>query len=210
MSKTVFAFIEEPPFVWSNGKCWPKGCDAEVAAAVLALMGMADAEHRLVTFEELLPGVAEGRWSFNTPLFVTPERQQLVRFSRAVWALPDGLLVRRSDTTRYGTYEDIAADESAILGVVRGQVQAETARRAGIPDNRIIAFDTPEDIVSALRGGRVCAYASVAMAHRGMLARSSDASLAIRDLGDRSSIGGEPALGAYSFSKANGSLRCGL
>jgi polar amino acid transport system substrate-binding protein len=63
--------------------------------------------------------------------------------------------------------------------------------------------------VAALREGRVSAYASVAMAHRGMLARSPDTALAISDLGDghlQSSAGGEPALGAYSFSKANESF----
>lgn len=205
MDNVVFAYIEEPPFVSDRGSDWPGGCDAEVAAAVLRIMGVSGAEHKLVTFQELLPGVLEGRWTFNTPLFMTEERAIAVRFSHPVWGLPDGLLVRQQDQKVYRTYEDVAKDGDAYLGVVQGQVQAETAIKAGIPESRIIAFKTPEEVIIALQSGRVVAYASVAVAHR-QAVELSHSSLVLSDLGKKrhkDRAGHTPALGAFSFSKRN-------
>jgi polar amino acid transport system substrate-binding protein len=199
----TFAFIDEPPFVSPSGGAWPEGCDAAVAAAVLKRMGVAAAEARLVTFAELLPGVVARRWSFNTPLFITPERAAQVRFSRPVWALPDGLMTLRSNASRAGTYEAIAADPDATLGVVDGQVQASTARLAGIPDERIVHFPAPEAVVAALLDGAVSAYASVAMAHRGYAERTGDGRVCFSTLGAAEhggKAGSMPARGAFSFA----------
>ncbi len=107
----------------------------------------------------------------NTPLFITAERQALVRFSRPIWALPDGLLSLASDRMKTATYDSVAADQTLTLGNVTGQVQAETAISAGILTERITAFATPEIAVAAVLAGEVSAYASVVMARRGFLER---------------------------------------
>jgi polar amino acid transport system substrate-binding protein len=199
----VFAYIDEPPFVSPGGGAWPNGFDAALAARVLKAMGIADATAKLVTFAQLLDGVAAGAWSFNTPLFISDERKKLVRFSQPVWGLADGLMMRSADAARFATYEQVAAADGARLGVVAGQVQAETARRAGIPDERVVGFATPEETVAALRAGAIAAYASVAMAHRGFLARNPDPGLAYSNLiapEFSGAAGSAPALGAFSFA----------
>jgi polar amino acid transport system substrate-binding protein len=199
----VFAYIDEPPFVAPAETPWPTGCDAEVAALVLEALGIDAPEARLTTFAELLPGVAAGRWAFATALFITEQRSRLVRFSRPIWALPDGLLTRSDDVSRLGTYEAIAADATARVGAVRDQVQAQTALGAGVPRARVIGYPTPEAVVAALLDGEVDAYASVATAHRGLLGRHPDPRLAISDLGDpkhAGRAGSDPALGAFSFA----------
>lgn len=207
MTPVTFAYIDEPPFVSPAPEGgWPRGCDAEVAATVLKRLGVRSPRAVAVSFADLLPGVAAGRWTFNTALFMTEERRKQVRFSRPVWALADGLLVRAADRGRFATYEDIAADEAARLAVVAGQVQAETALKASVPMARVLAFDGPEEAVRALREKRADAYASVAFAHRGLLARRPDPALAISDLAapeHRGRAGSTPAYGAYSFSTRN-------
>jgi polar amino acid transport system substrate-binding protein len=180
----IFAYIDEPPFVAPAETPWPTGCDAEVAALVLDALGIDAPEARLTTFAELLPGVAAGRWTLATALFVTEQRSRLVRFSRPIWALPDGLMTRCDDLSRLGAYEAIAAHATARIGGVRGQVQMQTARTAGVPRARVIGYPTPDAVVAALLNGEVDAYASVATAHRGFLARHPDPRLAISDLGD--------------------------
>ena len=200
----VFAYIDEPPFVSPGDGAWPDGFDAAVAARVLKAMGIGDATARLVTFAQLLDGVAAGEWNFNTPLFISDERKKLVRFSQPVWGLADGLMMRSADAGKFATYEQVAAAEGARLGVVAGQVQAETARRAGIPDARIVRFATPEETVAALRADAIAAYASVAMAHRGYLERNPDPGLAYSNLMAREFVGlagSAPALGAFSFAQ---------
>jgi polar amino acid transport system substrate-binding protein len=199
----TFAFIDEPPFVSPSGKHWPEGCDAAVAAAVLERMGIRSVEARLVTFAELIPGIAARRWSINTPLFMTPDRATQVRFSRPVWALPDGLMTLKGNAASAETYEAVAADPDARLGVVDGQIQALTARSAGIPDERIIRFSSPEAVFAALLNGEVSAYASVAMAHRGYLERTADERVCFSNLGlaeHKGKAGSIPAYGAFSFA----------
>lgn len=210
-AKIIFAYIDEPPFVSPGDGDWPDGFDATLAAHILRAMGIADARARLVTFAQLLDGVAAGEWSFNTPLFLSDERKQVVRFSRPVWGLSDGLMMRSADARRFKTYEQVAAAERARLGVVAGQVQFETARRAGIPEARIDRFPTPEEAVEALRSGAIAAYASVAMAHRGFLARNPDPALAYSNLKEpefAGSAGSAPALGAFSFAPGPNSFAC--
>lgn len=199
----IFAYLDEPPFCApaANG---PVGCDVEVAFAVLRAIGVERVETRLVTFAELLPGVAGGAWQVNTPLFVTEERAQLVDFSRPVWSLADGLMVQAGNPKRLTSYRALAAHADARLVVVADQVQEQRALSAGLDPARVLRVATQAEAVAAVRDGRADAYASVAMAHRGFLSAPPDAGLAVVDFGAE---GGAAAAGAYSFSKTNIDLR---
>lgn len=204
----VLAYLDEPPFCAPGPDGRPVGCDMEVAFAVLAAIGVRRVEARLTTFADLLPGVAAGTWTLNTPLFVTPERSRLVDFSRPVWSLADGFMVRAGNPRNLTSYEAVA-DGTAVLGVVADQVQEQSGLRAGIPRDRIRRFATQQDAVTGLLDGEVDAYASVAMAHRGYLRGSPDPRLTVVDFG-ASDTGGEgtrAAYGAYSFAKSSGALR---
>lgn len=205
--RVVLAYLDEPPFCAPGPDGRPVGCDMEVAFAVLAAIGVKRVETRLTTFADLLPGVAAGAWSLNTPLFVTPERSALVDFSRPVWSLADGFMVRAGNPKNLNSYEAVA-DGTAVLGVVADQVQEQSGLRAGIPANRIRRFATQQAAAAALLDGDVDAYASVAMAHRGYLRGAPDPRLAVVDFG--ASNGGEGALaayGAYSFARSSAALR---
>jgi polar amino acid transport system substrate-binding protein len=199
----IFAYLDEPPFCAPapNG---PIGCDVEVAFAVLRAIGIEGIETRLVTFAELLPGVASGAWQVNTPLFVTEERARLVDFSRPVWSLADGLMVRAGNPKRLISYRALAAHVDVRLVVVADQVQEQRALAAGLPPARLLRVATQPEAVAAVRDGRADAYASVAMAHRGFLRAAPDARLAVVDFG---ADGGAAAEGAYSFAKSNADLR---
>jgi len=90
---------------------------------------------------------------------------------------------------------------------VTGQVQQQAALDAGVPPDRILEFPTQIAAVDGLREGRIDAYASVAMAHRGFLSQNPDDRLAVVDLGSSDGAGSVPALGAYSFSLSDATLR---
>jgi polar amino acid transport system substrate-binding protein len=199
----VFAYLDEPPFCApaANG---PVGCDVEVAFAVLHVIGVERIETRLVTFAELLPGVASGAWQINTPLFVTEERARLVDFSRPVWSLADGLMVRAGNPKRLTSYGALAVHTDARLVVVADQVQEQRALSAGLDPKRVLRVATQPEAVAAVRDGRADAYASVTMAHRGFLRAAPDARLAVVDFG---ADGGAAAEGAYSFAKSRADLR---
>ncbi len=79
--KVTIAYIEEPPFGWTEPDSTPTGADIDLADAVLRAIGVARIEHHLTSFSELLPGVEAGRWDMNVPLFVTRERANMVAFA---------------------------------------------------------------------------------------------------------------------------------
>lgn len=198
----VFAYLEEPPFCFQGDDGQPCGSDVELFAAVMEAMGIHEFETRLTEFADLLPGLADGRWTVTTPLFISVERQRFVDFSHPVWALADGLLTRQADGSRLTGYEAVAADGRARLVVVADQVQEQSGLAAGIPDHRVIRVATQEDAVLMVKSGRADAYASVAMAHRGFLTRHPDPDLAVVAV-----AGASPAQGAFAFAKSSGDFR---
>jgi polar amino acid transport system substrate-binding protein len=199
----IYAYLDEPPFCAPTAD-GPVGCDVEVAFAVLRAIGIERIETKLVTFAELLPGVAGGAWHINTPLFITEERARLVDFSRPVWSLADGLMVQAGSPKRLTSYRALAAHADARLAVVEGQVQEHRALAAGLAPARVLRVATQPEAVAAVRDGRADAYASVAMAHRGFLRAAPDARLEVVDFG---ADGGAAAEGAYSFAKSNAALK---
>ncbi len=199
----VFAYLDEPPFCWLGVGGTAQGCDVELATAAFRALGITEFEQQLTTFAELLPGLASGRWTITTPLFVTAARRQLVDFSRPVWALADGLLVRARERVRLTGYRAVAA-AGARLVVVAEQVQEQAGLSAGIAPERMIRVATQEEAVAAIRAGEADAYASVAMAHRGYLAREPEAELAIVNVPASESV---PAAGAFAFGKQHAALR---
>jgi polar amino acid transport system substrate-binding protein len=197
----ILAILDEPPFCWLEPDGAAAGCDVEVALSVLRLAGIQSVAVQQVTFAELIPGVVEGRWHLNTAMFVTDVRRRQVRFTRPIWIVPDGLIVRSSDAARFTSYRDLGADSTARLGVVVGQVQGDSARRAGVPDERLARFATQDDAVQAVRRGDVDAAASTAIGNRALLARMGDPKLDLIDLRPATDDGPQPVpLGAFSLS----------
>ena len=203
----VVAILDEPPFCWLEADGTAVGCDVEVAAAVLRRAGIRSVAYRQVTFAQLIPGLTAGRWQLNTGMFITDARRQQVRFTRPIWAVADGLIVRRVEAGRFTSYRGVGVDAHARLGVVVGQVQGDSARQAGVPHERLVSFATQDDAVRAVRRGEIDAAASTAVGNRALLARIDDPTLVAVDL-QRSTDGRRQpvAVGAFSLSITQAAL----
>jgi polar amino acid transport system substrate-binding protein len=205
--RTVFAYLQEPPFCALDETGEAIGCDVELARHILSALGVERVDFVRTEFAELLPGLGDGRWTMTTGLFITPERARHVAFSRPIWALPDGLLVAAGNPKEIRDYGSIARDPSARIGVIRDQVQHRSALAAGIPNARAVIYATQDEAAEAVRNGAVDAYASVAMAHhgylahRGYLAKTGDAALEVVE------VGGGAQQGGFAFSLANDGLQ---
>jgi polar amino acid transport system substrate-binding protein len=199
----VIAYIEEPPFAATvDGQ--PSGSDIDVARAILTRMEVRSVELKKVEFPDLLPGVAAGRWTMNTALFITPERAKTVTFSNPIWALVDGMIVRAGNPKRIASYRSLATSD-ARLGVVKDTVQVAAAKAADVPTNRIVEFGAQEEIIAAIKQGRVDAYANTALGQRGLLASLKDPDLALAEPFEPPMENGraKAGFGAFSFNKAN-------
>ena len=199
-----FAFLQEPPFCFTDETGKVLGCDVELARMVCDELGMTDFQPVEAEFAELLPGLNAGRWTMTTGLFVSAERERTVDFTQPIWSLNDGLLVWNGNPRGIVGYQSIAADAKTTLGVITDQIQHQTALENGVAPERISLFATQAEAAEAVANGKVHAYASVAMAHRGYLARSPDAPLEVVDV---PIIEKQPAFGAFALAKSNADLR---
>jgi polar amino acid transport system substrate-binding protein len=202
--RLVFAYLEEPPFCYRDHDDVVRGCDVELGRVLATMAGSAAFHPVEAEFAQLLPGLLDERWMMTTGLFVTDERRSRVAFSRPIWALHDGLLVRAANPKGIAGYGSLGRDGSAVLAVIADQVQHATALRLGVPTGRIRLFKTQNEAAAAVAAGDVDAYASVAAAHRGYLANQPDAQLTVVDVPIEEQ---PPAFGAFAFAKESGGLR---
>ncbi|GLS17905.1 ectoine/hydroxyectoine ABC transporter substrate-binding protein EhuB [Labrys miyagiensis] len=201
---TRFAFLIEPPFCDRMSDGTVTGCDVELARTVLALAGAEDFQPAETEFAQLLPGLVDGRWRMTTGLFATAERRRLAAFSRPIWALPDGLLVRKGNPLRLTGYRSLARTPGSILAVVRDQIQHRSAVALGVPQDRIQVFETYASAASAILNGRAQAYASVARAHGGFIDGAGALDLEVVTIGAAEK---EPAFGAFAFNLDDDAFR---
>jgi polar amino acid transport system substrate-binding protein len=197
--KVRIAYIEEPPFYWTDESHLVKGADIELAEVVLRAIGVTSIEYQLTTFEELLPGVQAGRWDMNVPIFVTPERAKNVAFSVPVWSLGDGFLVLHGNPKALTSYESVLTRGDALLGLIPGQVQFDAARAAGVGDSQIVIFNSQPEAAAALLAGKIDAFAATAVGNH-VIANANPKFEAVPFM--RSKDVNTP-VGAFSFSKSN-------
>jgi polar amino acid transport system substrate-binding protein len=200
--KVRIAYLEEPPFYWTGEDRLVTGADIELAEVVLRAIGVSSIEHQLTSFEELLPGVQEGRWDMNVPIFVTAERAERVAFSVPVWALGDGFLLRQGNLKALTSYAAVAARTDARLGIVAGTVQLDSAKSVGVTDSQIVAFKGQTEAIDALLAGKIDAYASTAVGSRVLANANQELEVVVHE----KSKDGRAPVGAFSFSKSNADL----
>jgi len=205
--KVTIAYIEEPPFGWTEADNRATGADIDLAEVVLRAIGVTRIEHRLTTFSELLAGVEAGRWDMNVPLFVTPERANLVAFSVPVWAIGDGFLVRAGNPKALTSYASLAKRGDARLGIIAGQVQRDSARASGVSEDQIAIFEHQADAIEAVRSGAIDAYASTALGNRILVDRIGSSMLeAVEHKSEANREQQERPFGAFSFNRGNSDL----
>ena len=108
-----FAFLQEPPFCFTDGSGNLSGCDAMLAQKLCQMLEL-DAFSAVETeFANLLPGLVDGQWDITTGLFISDERKKHVDFSRPIWVLQDGLLVAKGNPRDFTGYRSIAGDPAA-------------------------------------------------------------------------------------------------
>ncbi|MEM7214408.1 MAG: transporter substrate-binding domain-containing protein [Pseudomonadota bacterium] len=198
-----FAYLIEPPFNFRNDHGKVVGCDVELARFVFSEIGE-DFEPIETEFAELLPGVASGKWKMTTGMFATEERRLVASFSKPIWALPDGILVRNGNPLGLTGYRSIAEISDCNLAVIRDQFQHRSALEFGIPENRIRVFETYKEAASAVESGNADCYASVGRAHTGFLEqnRDFDGETIIVPAEEK-----EPAFGCFAFNRTDDALR---
>lgn len=202
-----FAYLIEPPFNFRTETGKVVGCDVELAREAFAIAGITNVRFIETEFADLLPGLEENRWDMTTGLFDTPERRKVAAFSRPIWVLGDGFLVKKGNPKNISGYASAAANPACTIAAIQGQLQHSACLDAGVPDNRLLMCETYEEAAQAIMHGRADAYASVAVAHSGFLEQHPGLELDIVcvSTGER-----KAAVGAFAFRKEDESLRVAI
>ncbi|RVU33766.1 transporter substrate-binding domain-containing protein [Hwanghaeella grinnelliae] len=198
-----FAYLIEPPFNYRTNDGHVTGCDVDLARWLFEELRIGRFEPVETEFAELLPGLSDGRWRMTTGLFGTDERRAHAAFSRPIWALPDGLLVRKGNPSALTGYRSVADNDTCILAVIRDQFQHRSAQAFGVGDARIRIFETYTEAATAVLNGEVDAYASVARAHDGFIQRHPawDVEPIIVPFNEK-----KPAFGSFAIAKGDHEL----
>jgi polar amino acid transport system substrate-binding protein len=163
------AYVEEPPFYSTGADGHATGSDIELAEVILRSIGASTIEFIPTSFGELLPGLEAARWDMNVPIFVTHERALRVAFSIPVWSLVDGLVIRSGNPKELTDYASFGPETDAILGVIPGQVQLESALAAGVPHAQLREFENQPAAIASLLAGEIDAFAATAVGNRSVV-----------------------------------------
>lgn len=202
-SKKIYvAYVDEPPFYWTEKDGTVKGSDIELIDKILREIGFSSVEYHHTTFEKLLPGVQSASWDINVPIFITAERKEKVAFSIPVWALGDGFVVQQGNPKKLESYETVAMRSDAKLGLIPGQVQVDKAKSAGVSDKQIVLLKNQDELIAALQSGKIDAFAATAVGNHAIVKANPE----LQSVPLKNNTEDKVPVGAFSFSKENHQL----
>lgn len=172
-------YANEAPFAYMDTSTRKLTGEApEIARVILKKMGINKVEGVLTEFGSLIPGLKARRFDMIAAgMYITPERCKEVSFSNPTYTIGQAFIVKKGNPLNLHSYEDIAKNEKAKVGVVVGAVERGYARALGVPDERIVVFpDTPSALAGVL-ANRVGAFAGTSLTVARLLKESKSREL---------------------------------
>ena len=87
----------------------------------------------------------------SAAMFITPQREQVVSFSQPVYRYGEGLMVPKSDTKAYKSFEDM---KGMTVGVQVGTAFVEPVQKSGM-FKEVKLYDNPPDLMRDANAGRI-------------------------------------------------------
>jgi len=204
--KIRVGYANEAPFAYMDSRNnQVTGESVEIARVVLHRLGIRKVDAVLTEFGSLIPGLNAGRFDIIAAgMYVTPDRCKQVAFSDPTYGVGAAFLVPTHNPRNLHSYEDLARDHDAKLGIVVGAIEGDYAAAVGVPGDRTVVFP---DAVSALAGvqvDRADAFAATALTINHLLGKlPPDGGLERAAPFSDPVIDGKPVrgYGAYAFRK---------
>ncbi|MCA1510401.1 ectoine/hydroxyectoine ABC transporter substrate-binding protein EhuB [Bradyrhizobium sp. NBAIM01] len=155
----TFGFSNEPPYAYLSPEGKPAGTSAEIVVAIFKRMGITEVRPVLTEWASLIPGLKARRFDVVVPMFILPNRCREVAFSNPISQTGAAMLVKKGNPKQIQSYEDAAKNKDVIVAVMSGAAEQGFARKAGIPDDRIMPLQDPGALLSAVKSGRADAAA---------------------------------------------------
>lgn len=145
----------EAPYGFEDEAGETTGEAPEVAKEVYSRLGIDEIRSVVVDWGALIPGLNAGQFDMIAAgMFITPERAEEILFSDPDYCATQGFAVAAGNPLGIYTFDDIAANDEAIVGVVSGGVEEGYAEAAGVPADRMQVYDTTPNVFEGLLDGR--------------------------------------------------------
>ncbi|MEW6312411.1 MAG: ectoine/hydroxyectoine ABC transporter substrate-binding protein EhuB [Pseudomonadota bacterium] len=142
----------EAPYAFRDEDGRVTGEAPEVARKVLERLGITHIEWVQTDFGALLTQLRLGRVDMVAAgMFITPERERLVAFSRPSFCVQEALLVRQGNPAGLRSMSDFVGHGARRIAVLSGSVESDQAVLAGLRPEQIVSFPDAASAVDALR-----------------------------------------------------------
>lgn len=172
----------EAPYGFEDESGETTGEAPEVAKEVLSRLGIPEIDSVVVDFGSLIPGVNAGQFDMIAAgMFITPDRAEDILFSDPDYCATQGFAVAAGNPLGLNTFDDIAANDDAVVGVLSGAVEEGYAEDAGVPADRIQVYDTTPNVFEGLIDGRHDAVALTSITVNWQIQQIGDPSIEATD-----------------------------
>lgn len=154
------AIANEPPYteVKANGEV--TGAAPEVTRAVMKKLGVPEILPTVTQYGAMIPGLQAGRFDIvSAGLFMKPVRCEAVLYSQPDVCGSEAFMIEQGNPLGVESYEDVADNPDAVIGVCGGCTEEMYAREAGTPDDRVVIVPDGPSGVKMLQTGRIDVYA---------------------------------------------------
>lgn len=197
----------EAPLVQWDPRGGVTGTEPEVLRRALQAIGPGRTVWIYAEFDSLIHELRAGRIDIIAAgLEITAERRQLVAFSKPTMRVRTGLLVASGNPLGLDSLTAVARHGRAKIAVLSGSVEAGMARRAGVPEARLVALPDLQSVHAAMTSGRADAFALSTLSLRALESRGGTVALEVVDLPDYES-GWRSGKFAFAFRHKDVDLR---
>ncbi|MER8441397.1 ectoine/hydroxyectoine ABC transporter substrate-binding protein EhuB [Mesorhizobium sp. M1312] len=150
-------FSNEPPFANPGANNEPLGWVNAIAVDVLKKLGTTKVEPVVAEWGSLVPGISAGRFDIITGgMYVLPDRCHNVLFTEPLAVLSAAFLVPKGNPQNLHSYKDLH-EKGLTVATGAGWDDVENARKAGIPDDKILQVAGSAEVLQAVKASRAAA-----------------------------------------------------
>ena len=169
------AIANEPPFTAVNTDGTVAGAGPDVAREVFKRLGVPEVVASVSEYGAMIPGLQAKRFDAVTAgLFMRPERCAAVAYSEPILCDSLAFSVRKGNPLGLGSFADIAASDTARIGVVGGGTDEKLALDAGVPRDRVIVVPDFQAGIAMLQSERIDVFALPLLSTHDVLSKAAD------------------------------------
>jgi polar amino acid transport system substrate-binding protein len=151
-------------------------------------------------FSTMIPGLIAHRFDINSAFYISAARCKQVQFSAPIWVAQESFIVKAGNPKNLHSYEDLAKDGTAKIGLLTGAVEKKLMPKVGVKDEQIVTFNDQASILAALRTGRIDAFVATSIGNQKLLEVTGDKDLEKADPFHPSTIDGKLDVGYGAFT----------